>query len=120
MPTFTIPGTTIAPGAERHSPGQTLTANINSIVVQLTDPNNVWNTTVGNIIAWGVQKSTDGGTTWSYVISQPLAFGSRDKSGGMPSLGLSGSQLQGLVNDQLRLAITVDTSIFLGATITVN
>lgn len=118
MPTNNIPAVNFQPGTERHSASVTLNSRLKDVEITLTDPNNVWNTTVGNIVQWGVQISHDGGTTWDWWIFQTgLAFGSRTKSGGMPSLTISSDTFLGNEGNQARLAMTVDTAIRLGATV---
>lgn len=117
---------TINPGAERHGGSVNPPDTLTSATIQLTDPNGVWDTTVGNITKWGLQKSTDGGANWTWgpVFQDAVAFGSRDRSGGMPSLRVQSFDSNGNPapiapgNTLLRLAAVVDTSIVLGVIIT--
>jgi hypothetical protein len=132
---FDIAGVSIAPGGERHSAAVDPADSVRAASVQLTDPNGVWNSTVGNITRWGVQASANNGTfantaaDWQNpgsVFQDNLPFGSRDKSGGMPSLRIQRTDQNGnpiaiaTLGVKLRLAIQVDATIVLGATIKTN
>jgi hypothetical protein len=121
MATFNIPAQTILANMEKDSPSVTVGTKYTDALVQLTDPNNAWKTTAGNVRQWGIQRSTDGGTTWSWFLYQTnLPFGSLDGAGGMPSLELSTGSNQLAATDRLRLSILTDTNIVLGASVTVS
>jgi hypothetical protein len=127
MAIFNVPAVNILPGAERHSAAVDPPDTVTAALVQLTDPNGVWNTTVGNIIQWGVQQSSDNFASSSWLAGpNQEVFGARDRSGGMPALRISKTDVNGnplpvaLPGVQLRLAIRVDTAIVLGATVKTN
>lgn len=104
MPVFTIQPVNITASVEKDSPGQTLSASITDIVIQLTDgngsstpaANSDWLKTTGNILQWGVQMSTDGGSTWNYVIWESnIPFGHLTRGGLLPALEWGGSEIEG-------------------------
>ena len=128
MATFTIqpvniPANTLTPSAAAAVP-----SNITSATAQLSDgtgktsalpANSDWLKTAGNVLQWGVQRSTDGGVNWSWYLYQVgLPFGSLQKDKSMPSLELASGDIIASQGDQVRLAIIVDTPIKLGAVIT--
>lgn len=129
MTQFTIPGHAILANTELDSAGVTLPSNISDIVIILTDPNAVWDTTVGHVKQWGLQISTDNGSTWNWgPIYQGnaadsnlwLPFGSHSRLGAMPALHLSRTDVIAQSGHRLRLAILTDTAIVLGAQVTVT
>lgn len=129
MPQFSIPGVQISVNVQRNSPGVTPGANFHAATIILTNPNGDWPATVDNtrhIVVWGLQRSDNGGASWDWgPVHQReplpgLPFGSRDKSGGMPAMGIASSDLVGLANSQLRLSVLTDADVRLGATIVVT
>lgn len=131
MAIFNIPGVNLQPGAERVSPAQDPPDTCTKLKVQLTDAGGTWDTTPGTILRWGIQTSDASGTNWSWqnegcVFQDALPFGSRDRSGGMPSLLIQKASGAGQpapvapAGVKLRLAIEVDTAIELGAQIRTN
>lgn len=125
MVTFTVPGVSILANMELDSPGVS-PGNFNQAIITLVDTNLLWDSTPGHILNWGLKQSTDAGATWTWgPINQKepapgLPFGARGKGGGMPSLLVDSSVLQGGSTYRLRLAILTDAAIVLGATITVT
>lgn len=132
MAQLTINPQNIPPGAMRHSATRVVPALSRDVTIQMTDSGNSWTTTPGNLLVWGVQASADGGATWTWLIFQPshadpdapddgqvLPFGSVSRAGALPSLRVAGPQVLAQAGNLVRLAIQVDTTISLGATITV-
>ncbi len=125
MATFNVPGTQITANVLRTSPGFTHGSNYSRARITLVDTNNQWGNTPDNsrhVIEWGLQISHDNGTNWDWgPVSQEepggLPFGSRDRSGGMPSLFIESSTGIGGPTDQIRLAMLTDANIRLGAQI---
>lgn len=128
MASLTINPVNISANVEKDSASHPLTAKINSALIQLTDSTGAttpaagsnWLTTAGNITQWGVQISSDNGTTWQWLVSQSLPFGSLDKSGNMPALAIQSGNIVGDVGNLVRLGILTDTAIRLGAVVTTN
>ncbi len=130
MAQLTIAVQSVPAGAVRHSSSRNIPGVTRDLTIQLTD-SGAWATTTGNILIWGWQLSTDGGTTWVWRQWQPgrpnpddtsdgavLPFGTVGKNGLLPSMRVSGADLIADAGHQARLAIQVDTTISLGATIT--
>lgn len=129
MATFTIPSTLIQANTLRTTPGQTVATAIQGATITLVDTNSQWGSTpdpTRHVKVWGLQLSHDNGATWDWWLYQGdsadaslwLAFGTRDRSGGMPSLEVSSSRIIETNGNQLRLAILADAQVRLGATIT--
>lgn len=137
MAIFNIPATTIAPNAERRGAAVDPPARVTSVLIQLTDPNGVWNSTSGTITRWGVQASRVDGTfanngtdfqnLGSVFQDEVIPFGTRGKDGGLPAIRMgstdnNGNPLPIAPNGiRLRLAIqTTGSSIVLGAVVKTN
>jgi hypothetical protein len=132
MAVFQIGSTNIPSGAERHGAAQDPPDRVTSASVQLVDTDGLWGTTVGNIQAWGVQQSNLDGTFNNdgsdvYLAGpQAVAFGTLSRNGQMPMLFIRSFDGDGNPAPiappgvKLRLAIQVDHTIRLGATIKTN
>ncbi len=135
MAVFNIGSTLITSGAERHTAGVDPPDRVTAIKVQLVDTDVVWDTTVGNIVRWGIQASKSDGTyandatDWNNqggLFQDNIPFGSRFRGVAMPALRLGSTDAAGnplpvaQPNIKLRLAIQTDTNIRLGATISTN
>jgi hypothetical protein len=137
MAVFQVQAANVTPGAVRSSPpaGVDPPEQVTALKIQLTDPNGVWDTTTGNIIRWGVQTSrADGtfandGSDWGNegsTFQDNIPFGQRSRSGSLPTLSLSRTDVDGNPvpvappGIKLRLAIQVDHAIVLGATVSTN
>lgn len=122
MPTFNIPGQNLQAGVEWQSSGQPVPAGVVEGKAQITDPNNRWDTTVGNVTYWGLQYSTDNGQSWQWTPARQngLPFGSHIRGGGLPTIISNQEMTNGLVaaGGLVRLVIMVDTDIRLGFDIT--
>lgn len=143
MAIFTVGSTLIQSGAERRGAAADPPDTVTAASVQLADTDSVWDTTAGNILAWGVQQSRGDGTfandgTDAWLVG-PLAdvFGARARDGTMPQLLVSRmirdpnnpgpednpNLIPGPIAPagvKVRLAIRVDHNIRLGAEIRTN
>lgn len=137
MAVINIAPVLIQAGGLRESAPRTPGANFKGAIITMVDPNTQWPAAPDNtrhVKIWGLRSSEDG-VTWKWgpvyqgsipdldFPGQPedptrwLAFGSRGKNGGMPSLRIDASQLIGSGTTQLRLGIVTDANITLGANI---
>lgn len=118
MPVINIPKQTILANVLKVSPSQSLPKKVVAVSITLTDPDGVWDTTSGNVLHWGIQKSDDNGATWNeWLVDQVnIPFGSHGKDGSLPTL-TKGDLQAAAVGAQLRLAILTDHDIALGATV---
>lgn len=128
MATFSIGSTLIQANNLRTTAAAQAPDDFHQAIIQLVDTNSQWGASpdpTRHVTRWGLQMSTDGGSTWNWgPIEQEepggLPFGSRDRSGGMPQLTLESSALVGMAGVRLRAAILTDAQIRLGLTITVT
>jgi hypothetical protein len=135
MAIFTVGSTNVVQGAERHGAAVDPPDRVTALSVQLVDTDGQWGVTVGTITRWGVQASAADGTfsntaaDWANqgsIFQDNLPFGSLDRQGGMPKIVIQSSGPDGSPlpvagpGVRLRLAIQVDHTIKLGASIRTN
>ena len=96
------------------SPGRSVGGKIIEIDVQLTSTGDWANKAGTGQFSWGIEYSSDGGTSWRWAVHAPgdgadpesLLIGATDRSGGMPMLGIGGGNFKALVGSQVRLRAT--------------
>jgi hypothetical protein len=135
MSTFTIANRNVPANVVAHTPvGVRPPVRVQSAEIQLTDPTSSWPASVDvtrHVLIWGLQISadstdgTDGTWAWGPVwqgsltdSTQWLAFGSRDRHGGLPALGWKSSNSPFQAGAWVRLAIQTDAAVNLGASVT--
>lgn len=82
-----------------HSPAQNLPATVTEVTLNLLDPNGDWvnPANAGGLFQYGIEFSTDGGTTWQILVANynpndPTTgdpVGAKTRSGGLPFLTIS-------------------------------
>lgn len=98
------------------SPSTTGQSNVTDVLVAMVSSE--WDAKAGTgAVTWGVEY-LDGGTWRTLVAQNALPIGSRDRVGGMPQIGMTGTVVKAIVGVQLRLFAIPTVSIQLGATIT--
>lgn len=113
--TFTIPedGTTVVVGSSgRVSNDRLMSSRVDDVYLELYSTGQ-WDARAGTgYFHWGMEKSTDGGTNWTWLVHTPgdgadpsqLVIGQRRaKDGGMPDMGISGAALTQAVGARVRL-----------------
>lgn len=120
MATINISSTQFVANQEKDSLPITLIGKTHQAQIALVDSNSQWDSTAGNVKQWGLQCSEDGGVSWRWGpvyqgdVNDPskwLAFGSRSRSGGMPSLTIESALVGNIigVSNTVNPTITTDT-----------
>lgn len=120
MANYNIPGQNLVANELWTSPEVTIPEGIQQAKCQITDPNNRWGTTVGNVVKWGLQISKDAGANWDWWIPQQegLPFGTvNNRDGSLPAVNTNSELLVAEAGSMVRIGIIVDTDIRLGFTI---
>jgi hypothetical protein len=110
---------------EVHSASHVLPATVTALQVNVLDPNGDWvnPANAGGTFVYGVQYSTDGGTTWQIAISNGNGdpVGLLDHHGNLPSVFVSSATgLDQFFGMPVRAFASCDHIITIGASATVT